>query len=108
MFHKGGYKIPISKKWSAFTKENVNRETDSLGVYELGDTNGDVHYIGEGKVKTRLLSHFARGGDAIPGTKFYRVEYTYSKARAVQKQNALLKKYEKKRSKLPRFNRRRG
>ena len=99
--------LPISKRWSAFTKTNVNRESNNFGVYELGNASGLVHYIGEGKVRDRLLAHFAVGSDPIPGTGYYRVEYTGGKTRAVQRQNALLSAYKQVHGQLPRFNQRR-
>ena len=96
--------MPLGKKWSHFLKVNVAKTTDKYGVYELGNTNGEVHYIGEGQIKSRLLSHFVRGGEAIPGTKYYRYEYTGGKKAAVQRQNALLKVYDRIHGKLPKFN----
>jgi len=99
--------MPIGKRWSSFTKANVQRETDNYGVYELGDSNGTVQYIGEGQVRSRLLAHFADGSEPIPGTKYYRVEYTGSKARCVQRQNALLNEFQKRYGRLPKYNQRR-
>ncbi len=98
--------MPLGKRWSSFTKLSVGNTLDNYGVYELGDTSGQVHYIGEGHVKTRLLSHFANGGDPIPGTKSYRFEYTRGKRAAEQRQNALLALYKRVHGKLPRFNQR--
>lgn len=98
--------MPLGKKWSSYTKDSVGRERDNYGVYELGDTNGAVHYIGEGAVKTRLLVHFAGGSDPCPGTKYYRCEYTGSKSSAVSRQNALLAVYKRTHGKLPRYNQR--
>lgn len=99
--------MPLLKKWSAFNKTNVSRETDNFGVYELGNVNG-VIYIGEGKVRTRLLSHFPNGSDPIVGASHYRVEYTGGKTRAVQRQNAELEAYKKTHGKYPRNNQRKG
>lgn len=96
--------MPIDKKWSHFTKEQVGKEDNKFGCYELSDTNKNVHYIGEGLVKNQLLSHFTGGNAPCPGTKFYRVEYTGGKDKAVQRQNALLRDYKKKHGKLPKFN----
>lgn len=100
--------MPISKRWSHFTKENVTQEDNVFGVYELGDTNGEVVYIGEGRLRDRLLSHFPSGSDPIPGTKYYRVEKTGSKLRAEQRERALLNDYAKKHNgRLPKYNQRR-
>jgi len=51
--------MPLSSKWSTYNKEDVQKyETDNYGVYELANSD-DILYIGEGKVKERLGSHFA-------------------------------------------------
>lgn len=107
IFRIGDSEMPLAIRWSSFTKENVRRETNHYGVYELGNTNG-ILYIGEGHVYTRLMSHFSDGSDPIPGASFYRVEYTGSKERAVQRQNAELLAYKRKHGKYPRFNQRKG
>ena len=41
--------MPLAIKWSAFNKNNVRRESDNYGVYELGNVNG-ILYVGEGQV----------------------------------------------------------
>jgi len=99
--------MPLAIKWSVFSKDNVSRETDNFGVYELGNSD-DILYIGEGQVYTRLMSHFANGSDPIPGVAFYRVEYTGSKLRATQRQNAEIGAYFRTHGRYPRHNQRRG
>jgi hypothetical protein len=49
--------MPLAIRWSYFTKDNVSREGDNFGVYELGN-DADILYIGEGQVYTRLMCHF--------------------------------------------------
>ena len=99
--------MPLPVRWSLFTKSNVRQETDNYGVYELGNSE-DILYIGEGHIRTRLMSHFADGSDPIPGASFYRVEYTGSKVKAVQRQNAELNKYKRRHGRYPRYNQRKG
>ena len=99
--------MPLAIRWSAFTKEDVRRQSDKYGVYELGDSS-DILYIGEGHVYTRLMSHFADGSEPTPGVSSYRTEYTGSKLRAVQRQNAELNSYRRKHGRYPRYNRRKG
>ena len=99
--------MPLLKKWSAFNKTNVSRETDNFGVYELGNVHGEI-YIGEGHVRSRLLAHFRDGNDPIVGASDYRVEYTGGKTRAVQRQNAELATYKRRYGKYPRYNQRKG
>jgi len=65
--------MPLTIKWSGFTKDNVKRETNNYGVYELGNTDG-ILYIGEGHVYSRLMAHFADGLEPVVGASSYRVE----------------------------------
>ena len=99
--------MPLPKRWSYLTKEDVTRETANYGVYELGNEY-DILYIGEGAVYTQLMSHFSTGRAPIVGASYYRVEYTGGKDRAVQRQNAELHAYKRKHGRYPRFNRRKG
>ena len=99
--------MPLAIKWSAFNKENVRRESNNYGVYELGNFS-DILYIGEGHVYRRLMSHFADGSDPTPGVSSYRVEYTRGKLRAKQRQNAELDSYYRKHRRYPRYNQRKG
>ena len=99
--------MPLAIRWSYFTKENVSREGDNFGVYELGN-DADILYIGEGQVYTRLMCHFPQGSEPIVGASYYRVEYMGSKDRCVQRQNAELANYYKTHGRYPRFNTRKG
>lgn len=100
--------MPISKIWSNFTKAKVSLTTNGYGVYELGDTSKNVHYIGQGRIYPRLDSHFIAGSDPIPGTKYFRHDHTGSKERAEQRERALLRDYERAHGRLPKYNQRRG
>ena len=92
--------MPLTIKWSHFTKENVDREADNYGVYELGNDDG-ILYIGEGYIYTQLMSHFPQGSTPVVGASYYRVEYTQGKTKAVQRQNAELGAYSRKHGVLP-------
>lgn len=98
--------MPIAKRWSDFSKIRAAIEDENFGAYELADSGGNVIYIGQGKVQSRLLSHFVDGGDPIPGASLYRVDYTGSARRAEQRERALLRTYERRHGRLPRFNQR--
>jgi hypothetical protein len=50
-------KMPLAKRWSYFSEENIDREYDTYGVYELGDSDGGIVYIGQGRVRQRLIAH---------------------------------------------------
>lgn len=100
--------MPLQKRWSSFTKENVMREDDYYGVYELGNSNGDILYIGQVRIRTRLMAHLPNRSDPIVGVSFYRVEYTGSKVKAEQRERAELGLYYKRTGRYPKFNQRRG
>ena len=96
--------MPISKKWSAYTKENVKqKETNNYGVYEIGNST-EVLYIGEGQTKTRLLAHFPNASEPVVGASGYRTEYSGSKNECLRRQNALLAEFKMKYGRLPKFN----
>lgn len=99
--------MPLPIRWSYFTKDNVARESDNFGVYELGN-DYDILYIGEGQVYTRLMSHFPQGSEPVVGVSYYRVEYTGGKTRCVQRQNAELAAYYRANGCYPKFNTRKG
>jgi len=99
--------MPIKKKWSNFRKEHVKKTPDVYGVYELADRSNDVIYIGEGRLRDRLLAHVTNGSDPIPGTSYFRYETTGSKIRCEQRQNALLEEYFRVHGHLPKYNQQR-
>ena len=96
--------MPIGKRWSKYTKDNVGGVSNIYGTYELADGDKNVVYIGEGKLYDRLMAHFATGSDPIPAVSHFRYEATRSKQRAKQRQNALLFEFKRKYGKLPRYN----
>ena len=53
--------MPIPKRWSSFTLERLRLVPNEPGMYELGDTRGEVVYIGSGDsahgVRGRLNFH---------------------------------------------------
>ena len=99
--------MPLAIRWSPYTKDAVSREDDYFGVYEIGN-DFDILYIGEGQVRSRLLRHFPQGPEPVVGSSYYRVEYTGSKERGIQRQNAELDAYYRKFGRYPGFNTRKG
>ena len=77
--------MPLLIKWSAFNKNNVLAESNSYGIYEIGDNDGKIRYIGEGRLKDRLNSHFVGGEEPIPRSAKYRKEVTGSKVETTVK-----------------------
>ena len=54
--------MAIAKRWTKYTKENIKKVADIIGVYELGNLKtGKMLYMGEGKLRSRLLAHLPEG-----------------------------------------------
>lgn len=100
--------MPLFQKWSSFRKDNVLDEPDSFGVYELADSVGNILYIGEGRLRSRLNSHFISGSAPIPGTAKYRAEITGVKERAQQRERAEIRSFQRSYGDCPKFNDRLG
>lgn len=83
-------------------------EPDSFGVYELADRAGNILYIGEGRLRSRLNSHFISGSSPIPGVSKYRAEITGVKERAQQRERSEIRAFERKHGDCPKFNDRLG
>ena len=95
--------MPLQIKWSNFNKDNVSRESDNYGVFEIGNDSG-VLYIGEGHIHSRLISHFPQGTEPVVGASYYRVEYTGGKERCEQRKSAELDAHYKNNGSYPKFN----
>jgi hypothetical protein len=104
--------MSISKKWSRYTKDSIVMKSNCFAVYELAHKEtGEILYIGEGRLKNRLLAHFPdqkRPEEIVVGANSYRYELTGSKLRCEQRERALLKEYVKKHGKYPKYNSRLG
>ena len=102
--------MAIAKKWSHYTKANLENVPDNFGVYEIGHiASGEVLYIGEGHVKSRLLAHLPDGQrthENVVGADGFRYELTGGKEKAVQREKALLKEFLAKYGRLPKYNQR--
>lgn len=51
--------MPIQSIWRAFRKQSLRGLPDKAGVYELGDAEKQIVYIGSSRssIRDRLLSH---------------------------------------------------
>lgn len=106
--------MSIAKKWSHYTRENINRVPNVIGYYEIAHVNKEkrvqkILYQGEGILKNRLLAHLSDGKrpeEIVVAANAFRFEITNSKEISVRKQNILLKDHHKKHGKLPKFNKR--
>ena len=71
--------MPILDRWWIFAENIVGYEQDVPGVYELGDTNGMVVYVGSSnQLRRRLREHLGESMTSCikKHVKQYRVEYT--------------------------------
>ena len=96
--------LPLAKRWSIFDEENIDREYDTYGCYELGDTRKEIIYIGQGRVRQRLMAHW-RDVEGKPRISYYRCTYCGSKGRAIQMERVELQQYEYLNGELPLHNR---
>ena len=99
--------MAIAKKWSRNTKDNVRSVANVYGVYELANGSGNIVYIGEGKLRERLIAHLSIRSDPTPGVSYFRYATTGSKRRAIERQNALLSEFNRKYERLPIYNQKR-
>lgn len=88
----------IPKRWSK-KSDAMERAPNNIGVYELAQAGSTV-YIGQGKIRDRIRACDKRN----MSFNQVRWEETNSKRRAKQRENALLKKFEKKYGRLPKYN----
>lgn len=101
----------------------IEQEDDYFGVYELADSDGDIVYIGQGRVRQRLSAHYraaerlglvhksirrkiGRPHDGYIGRPkrsiaFFRCEYVGSKERAEQRERAEQSAYMSQHGELP-------
>lgn len=100
--------MPLPVKWSKFTEKDMYRVDAVCGVYELGDADGEIIYVGHGVLRDRLLAHL-RGENPCTHklAEHYRIQKTGSKRRAEQRERAEMNWYAKRHDgNLPLCNRR--
>lgn len=66
-------------QWWSFTENFVRSDRDEPGVYELGDVNRSMVYIGSTiHIRTRLGQHLAGGDPCIDlNARYYRIDYRH-------------------------------
>ena len=99
--------MPLPVKWSKFTAEDLDRVDEVYGVYELGDKNKNVIYIGQGILRDRLFAHKTSDKPCSKKTQYYRFQKAGSKQRAEQRERAEMNKFERQYDVLPECNERR-
>jgi hypothetical protein len=99
--------MPLAVRWSKFTYENLDRVDAVYGVYELGDKDRNIIYIGHGVLRDRLFAHKISDDPCFKKARYYRFEKTGSKESAEQKESAEINAYEQQHGELPECNKRR-
>lgn len=104
--------MAISKKWSSYSKLVIKKISPELiGVYEIAHReNNIILYIGEGKIRDRLLAHFPDGKrpeEIVVGANVFRFEITNNKKQAVNLQNEHIADFKlKNKGNTPKYNQR--
>ena len=98
--------MPLAVKWSKFTDEYLERADPVYGVYELGDKDKNIIYIGQGILTERLWSHKKSHKTCFNKAQYYRFEKTGGKQRAEQRERAEMNQYERQHGNLPECNKR--
>ena len=101
--------MPIRKRWSSFTLENVKKLPNERGSYELGSNNKRVIYIGSSDsevsgIRGRLLTHLRT--NKFPTAKYFRVVYAPLLVKGTSIEALLGKRYANKHIKKPKYTKR--
>lgn len=99
--------MPLAIRWSKFTEENLDRADPVYGVYELGDNDKNVIYIGQGVLSERLWAHKNSDKPCFQKARYFRFQKTGGKQRAEQRERAEMNAYLRRHDTLPRSNKRR-
>ena len=90
--------------WKVYIKEEVNAHPESIGAYQIADSNKNIIYIGEGNIRARLLAHFPDGDDPVVGGSYFDYVVTNDKSKALMLQNKYLGDFKAEHGQLPLFN----
>lgn len=98
--------MPIRKRWSGFTLENVLRVRDKPGVYELANRSSRVINTGgsDSSVSDRLLSHLRT--NRYPTAVYFRCEYAGFFESGIQMEAIHSERFQKKHRRKPRYTKR--
>lgn len=97
----------IKNEWTAYSKVNAGNEPNTFGVYEIANSKtGEVLFIGEGRIRSRLLAHLpnkhiSRRNEEIADV--YRYEVTGKKLLAIARYNRMLEEFKTTHLRYPRF-----
>lgn len=87
-----------------YDKREASKTPDSHGVYALADEHKKTTYIGEGKIRIKLLIHLKPGSDSTLDAKFFKYEETHNEHGAKRRHDEELSRYRAIYGDFPRFN----
>lgn len=87
-----------------YTEKNVNKVEKRWGVYKLANNIKKVVFIGRGNVKKRLPKHLPDGPAPAEDAEFFSVEYFETGEEAMESWEELMKEFQKKYGKSPKYN----
>ena len=93
--------MPISKRWSRFTWDNLDSVPEEAGTYELGYANGNIAYNGStNNLRGRLRRH-KRTPKMSQNARYFRYELAgfFEDPRDMEAYHS--QKYEERRGHLP-------
>ena len=98
----------ISKRWTRFTLENVQRLPNRRGAYELANAAKRVIYQGGSDaisgVRGRLLSHLRN--NEYTAARYFRVEHASLLTSGIGLEASHAAKFQKKHGRKPRYTKR--
>lgn len=97
-------KLPLPRKWSKFSFENLAQVDNVYGIYELGNRLKKIIYIGRGLLLDRLFSHLIGSYRCTANASFFRMQKTGGSLRAEQRERSQLNAYHRKHGRLPKCN----
>ena len=101
--------MPIRNKWRDFNEQEINRVPEVAGVYELGDANERIVYIGSSKssIRARLLTHIkARKTLRVKYFRFKKLDSWDSNDPEEEEARLVMQHRKQNRGKLPRVQKR--
>lgn len=100
--------MPIRKKWSEFTPENVSKLSNERGSYELANRQKRIVDIGgsdgKGGVRSRLQQRLRDGKP--PTAKYFRTEEAGLFSSGISSEASHSKKYQEQHGRKPRYTQR--
>ena len=105
---EGEVKMPVHKKWSKFTSDNVKKMGKERGAYEIANRDKKTIDIGGSDAKSgvrgRLMSRLRE--EKPPTAKYFRTEKADTFTRGIDSEASHSDKYQDKHGKKPRYTQR--